>query len=364
MLMKRFKYILSAIAVMLSLTACEMEILLTNVLDIDRITISAIVTPDTVVIAYITRANEIDYFSSIALRSYYYNYDKITTSRNHLSLDSIDLASIIKDANAELIVNERYVYQMVYDSIYHTYKSEYTPMQGDVVSIHVEAESSPDNAGNRIKYDPAEATAKLPSLTPKIEVLNKEVKFKAKEYIQVIDYGSDTTYISDYWGADTVMTMKVKIKDPGNEKNFYRLLVRSVGASRLYSGSYSATFMTHICVDEFKSDDILFYDSALSKPYGFLPAYFSNVFDDELINGKEYEFTIESRMRRQSEITPYVILELQHLSPDLYYYLKDIEVFRISNFDLYDNPFQINSNVNGGWGVFGAMNYNTLIIPF
>ena len=69
-------------------------------------------------------------------------------------------------------------------------------------------------------------------------------------------------------------------------------------------------------------------------------------------------------MRANSVITPYVILELQHLSPDLYYYLKDIEVFRISDFDLYTNPIQIWSNVKGGWGVFGAMTYDTHIIPF
>jgi hypothetical protein len=59
-----------------------------------------------------------------------------------------------------------------------------------------------------------------------------------------------------------------------------------------------------------------------------------------------------------------VIVELQQISHDMYQYMKDIEKFRISDFDLYENPLQITSNVNDGWGVFGAMNYDTHIVSF
>lgn len=352
--------------VMLSLLACEEEVKLNNkVLRNDRITINGVVDPDTVVFAFITEALDFDYLSSISFRSDYYSYEKVKYSRDRLFFsDSIGEEAVLSQAKAELIVNNKDVYAMKYDSKYFTYNSEYIPKQGDNIKIRVESQSNIRTDGSVQQLNSVEAEVLLPSTTPRINVISTDLKYKEKEYHEVIEWNGDTTYITDLYGADTVMTINMKIIDPGNEKNYYRLLVRSVGASRIYAGSYSAAFMTYLCVDDFKSGDKLFYDSDLVKPYGFIPAYFSNVFDDELINGREYEFTVETRMRKQSEITPYVIVELQHLSPDLYYYLKDIEVFRISDFDLYDNPIQINSNVSGGWGVFGAMTYDTHIVPF
>lgn len=349
--------------IILSLSACEEIIPLESELKSDRITLSAVVTPDTVVYAFITEAYDLDYFETIKLRSDYYDYDKVLYPRNQMFRDTIAEKTILKNANVELVVNDAERYPMYYDSLCLTYNSSYVPKYGDKINIRVDSMTICDEKGVRKHFDKAEAVAMFPSTTPKIEILEKKLSYKEREYYTVIDV-ADTVAITDYWGADTVMTVKIKIKDPGNEKNYYRLLVRSVGASRLYAGSYSAAYPLYLCVDEFKSKDLLFYDSDLVKPYGYLPAYFSNVFDDELINGKEYEFTVETRMRRASEITPYVIIELQNLSPDLYYYLKDIEVFRINDFDLYDNPIQINCNVTGGWGVLGAMTYDTHMVPF
>lgn len=365
--MRNIRNVLSLLLVLLSLSACEKEIPLINELGTERITISAIVSPDTVVLAFITEATDFEYFSSISLRSDYYKYDEVIKRRRDILKDSTKVyESVLMNANAELVVNDGDVYPMKLDTTYLTYNSDYVPVQGDKIKIKVTSMSdSLKINGERIQFNQAEAVTTLPSCTPKIKISSTHLSYKEKETYEVVDIGmGDTTLISDYWGADTVMTIKMKILDPGNEKNYYRLLVRSVGASRVYSGSYSAAFMTYLCVDDFKSGDKLFYDSDLVKPYGFIPAYFSNVFDDELLNGREYEFTVETRMRKKSEITPYVIVELQHLSPDLYYHMKDIEVFRISEFDLYDNPIQINSNVSGGWGVFGAMTYDTHIVPF
>ena len=361
----KLRYILVGLVMILSLSACEEEIKLNTVLGNDRITVNAVVDPDTIVFAFISEASEFNYLSSMSFRSDYYSYDRVIYPRSKLFYsDSINEKKVLKNATVELLVNGKNEYKMKYDSIYYTYNSEYIPKQGDNIKIRVESQSNPQSDGSVFQLDPVEAEIQLPSTTPRIEVISTEQKIKEKEYHEAIEWNGETVYLSDVYGADTVMTLRVRIIDPGNEQNYYRLLVRSVGASRLYSGSYSAAFKRYLCVDDFKSNDLLFYDSDLVKPYGFIPAHFSNVFDDELINGKEYEFTVETRMRAYSEITPYVILELQHLSPDLYYYLKDIEVFRISDFDLYTNPIQIWSNVNGGWGVFGAMTYDTHIIPF
>ena len=143
-------------------------------------------------------------------------------------------------------------------------------------------------------------------------------KIKEREFYEVKDSETYKWILTDVYGSDTVMTIRAKIIDPGDEKNYYRLLVRSVGVPNVSRNR------KYRCVDDFKSGDMIFYDSDLVKPYGYLPANFSNVFDDELINGKEHEFTVETRMRTKNVVEPYVIFELQHLSPDLYYYLKDL----------------------------------------
>ena len=357
----KLREILAGLVMILSLSACEEEIKLITVLGNDRITVNAVVDPDTVVIVFISEATEFSYQTSISKRANYYTYDIVSNPREKI-FDSMaeDEKKILKNANVELIVNGKDVYKMKYDKTYYTYNSEYIPKQGDNIKIRVDTLSKPQSNGEVIKLKPVEAEVSLPSTTPRIEVISTELKIKEREFYEV---EHDETYkwiLTDVYGADTVMTIRAKIIDPGYEKNYYRLLVRSIGLVQVRPKDpyiYSR-------VDEFKSSDMLFYDSDLVKPYGYLPANFSNVFDDELINGKEHEFTVETRMRAKSMVDPYVIFELQHLSPDLYYYLKDIEVFRISDFDLYTNPIQVWSNVNGGWGVFGAMTYDTHIIPF
>ncbi len=358
--MIKLRDILIGMVMVLSLSACEKEIVLTNERRTDRITVNAVVNPDTVVYAYIFESVDIDYYSMIVLRSDYYSYDKSLSVKEYWDLNKEKSTLVLKDAKAELIVNDRDVYAMKYDEKYLSYNSEYVPLHGDNIKIRVNSKSNPLSDGSVLSLDQVEAELQLPSTTPRIEVVSMDVMYKKREYVDAVEWDGDTVKITDLHGADTVMNIKVKIIDPGKEQNFYRLVVRSVGQVR----TPEAAIADYICTDAFKSNDILFYDSDLVSSYGFIPANFTNVFDDELINGQEYQFTVESRMRARSEITPYVIVELQHLSPDLYYFLKDIEVFRISDFDLYTYPIQIWSNVKGGWGVFGAMTYDTHIISF
>ena len=361
----KVRNILMGVVVMLSLSACE------TIIDIEtddftnRITINAFLTPDTTVTAYITEATGLETFSTIALQSDYYSYEKVESPRDMMYMDSTISSSVLAEANVKIKVNGGNEYQMTYNPKYLTYDSEYVPKIGDEIEIIAESMSNPSSNGFRVKLDRASAKAVLPT-KPKIEVVSKEVIYKELEYHSVEQdktVGAGTTEFSaiDFWGEDSVMQIKLRITDPDNEKNYYRLAVRSVGASHKYSKSGN---FEYVCVDLFKSADQLFYDSNLDKSFGYTPAYFSNVFDDRLINGKSYEFIVESRKRKDSEITPFVIVELQQLSPDMYQYMKDIENFRRSDFDIYENPLQITSNVKDGWGVFGAMNFDTHIVSF
>ena len=350
--------ILIGLMIILSLSACEKEIDITNVNMTNRITVNALISPDTTIIVYLTECDDLDYFGTIALRSDYTRYN--TVHSTGIDMNNTDLLPyILPKAEVEITVNNEKTYPLVYNPEFISYSCDYVPNQGD--EIKIQATSLSNDSTKIVELSPITAVTQVPS-KPKIEIIETEVKYKEKEYYEVEDFGA-TVHISDYYGSDTVMSINMRIVDPGNERNFYCLKIRSVGAYTVSDGmGHETTWYT--CADMFSADDKLFYDSDLVKPYRFIPAYFSDVFEDELINGKEYEFTVETRLRKNSTVAPYVIVELQNLSPDLYYYLKDIEVFRISDFDLYDNPIQIHSNVNGGWGVLSSMNFDTHIIPF
>lgn len=352
---KIIRYIAIMIGVVVVLTSCEKEINIDYNTSTDRITINALVSPDTVVTAFITAADRIDYFSSIVDRANYYDYDEIDLPRKYMKYDTIFMNSIIPDATVTLTVNGQ-TYPMEYNPESYTYDSNFTPQVGDEIRIDVDA-----NWNDSVAYDHAYAvTTLLPA--PTIEVIGKELKIKKKSsYSASTD--TDRGWIDDYWGDSIVMVVKLKLIDPGDENNFYRLKVRSVGASLKYVGGGGELGRWSV-VDLFTSYDNIFHDNNLYKPYGYIPAYFSNVFDDGLCEGKEYEFEIETRMRRESDIPPYAIIELQHLSSDLFHFLKNIEQFRISDFDLYDNPIRIHNNVQDGWGIFAAINFDTHIVYF
>ena len=99
-----------------------------------------------------------------------------------------------------------------------------------------------------------------------------------------------------------------------------------------------------------------------SITYGDWQAGFSNVFDDHLFDGQEYTFTVESRKRNGDN--PHVILELQTISQDLYYFLKSYLVFRISTDDVYMTPIGLYSNIKDGWGILGSLSYDRHIIYY
>jgi len=135
----------------------------------------------------------------------------------------------------------------------------------------------------------------------------------------------------------------------------------------------------------------LFVDARLNKNFGGWPAYFSNVFDNTLMQGNDFTFSLDSpkpvplftsyrfrfvenpdgsytvvtMLKEDSEIiAPRVMVELQAISPDYYRYLKSVELYRITESDAFSEPIQIYSNVKNGWGIFGSLSSQRLFIPY
>ena len=252
----------------------------------------------------------------------------------------------ITNAQVEVTVNGTDKYAMTYNPERpYDYRCDYVPQEGDDIAVKVSAEG----------YKDVNATTRIAAAS-KVEIVKTQTMYK--------DNGDDGSVISgnplERFGVDSVMSITLKINDPPAEHNFYRLRVLGVATKEEVYGA--DTFPFYLLSDVYTSDDIIFSDNMLTKPYAEWEAGFSNVFDDHLFNGKEYTFIVESRKRYGDN--PHVVVELQSISPDLYYFLKSYQVFRISTDDVFTTPIGLYSNIREGWGIFGALSYDRHIIYY
>jgi hypothetical protein len=293
------------------------------------IVINALATPDTVFTASISRSYlftdvpAIDYpdYWDYALHpdSFYYNN------------------AVLSKAEVELTVNKKNKYAMTFDAKHHNYTSNYSPQAGDYIVVNVK--------DSDMQTVSAETT--VPG-TQQLEIVNYEKYYDKASVL--------SNSLSDM-AKDTVVRITLRLTDPANENNYYRLKVRSIGEDKNTDGTPSFRFS-----DIYTSSDIIFMDERLTKSYGGWPAHFSNVFDDHLFNGKKYTFTVETRMRFGNN--PHAVIELQSITKDFYYYLRSVMLYRVTDQDSYSEAIQIYSNVNSGWGILGGLNAEKHVVDF
>ena len=272
-------------------------------------------------------------------------FSSLSISRDFDSLYRSQI--VIKDAAAEILVNNKDRYTLHYNTESpYDYSCDYIPKEGDNIAISVKA---PD-------YKDVYATAKVE--TPqKIDIVKTEILYKESEYDGSLTFNDPR----EEYGVDTVMLITMKIKDDPSMHNFYRLRIRGV-AEREEELTPGYMYGYYTISDLFTSDDIIFMDSQLTKSYAGMKAGMTNVFDDHLFNGQEYTFTVESRKRFGKNAR--VIVDLQSISQDLYYFLKSYMLFRISTDDVYTTPVGIYSNIENGWGIFGTLSSDQHVIYY
>ena len=76
------------------------------------------------------------------------------------------------------------------------------------------------------------------------------------------------------------------------------------------------------------------------------------------------KYFIMKQVLEEPDVPARVMVELQALSPELYRYLKSVELFRITENDAFSEPVQIYSNVQNGWGIFGALSYDRHFVEY
>lgn len=331
-----------------TLTACETILSVDDMPEGDKwgITLNAVASPDTTFWAYVTRSypnsdapsyayaqvGYEDHWKRNPFGEYYYSmlypfnktddYPPFNIDKNYELIKK----STLTDAKVELIVNGETHYPMAYDTLMLCFRSAYTPAIGDRLEMRIN-----DGAG---KQTVARAEVPRPQ---KLEMLEINVeKWDKAEYIYPMR-AFNRGYVK----------MKLRLHDPAGEKNYYRLAVR---------GSYLQTEVVYKIWDIYLSSAPLFRDDRLISDWGSWNAYFSDVFDDTLIDGKAYEFEVKAYiLGALTSDWPIYEVSLQSITEDYYRYLKSLQLYRISRTDVYSEGVYIHSNNEGGWGILGAI---------
>lgn len=169
---------------------------------------------------------------------------------------------------------------------------------------------------------------------------------------------------SDYPDNQPKIKSSITFSDPADEENYYLLDIsyrvgkRVSSTSNLiqvgnyYSLSESVESNDPVLAESNTADNLVF-DQSSSK---------YTLFNDKLFNGKTYKlnfFLNHSICYRLSKADTsngefYIItFELQTLTRDTYLYLKSSGTLDDLSGGLFTEPVQINSNINGGLGIWG-----------
>ncbi|NLI72310.1 MAG: DUF4249 domain-containing protein [Bacteroidales bacterium] len=282
---------------------------------------------------------------------------EVTESRFFLSDDNS--MKHIENADIKLIVNGKYKEKLMKLSPAGTYGSAYKVSAGDEIKIEASTPGLPA----------VTATTKLPikPIVLNVDTVSTTIISYQMEKSSLEQLEEDT--VGEYRLKN--IKFKMKFKDNGDEKNYYRLIVKK----RTYyekmnqlSGfwddrGYHEEQITHF-------EDIVFENSNQVGDWESIfeddeKTYFYDTFSDDLINGQEYELKFsdeivqnhfyydKNRKAHNPEKTVYLIY-LQELSTDYYLYIRSsVSAERVAE-NPFVEPVQIRSNVENGIGILGS----------
>lgn len=158
------------------------------------------------------------------------------------------------------------------------------------------------------------------------------------------------------------LVTEVRFIDPAMEENYYMLS----GSQKdgYYNGNLEEPWYPGSLVMVVEND-IYFEvdDEPLIAPeqegdlFGMYLNNYFNVFNDELISGKQYDLTLKLFYRRPDtthfEFSHFQI-ELQSITKDLYLYLLSYSAQMQTRDEIFSEPVPVYTNVENGLGVVGA----------
>lgn len=278
-------------------------------------------------------------------------------STSNFFLDNKNHFDTIKNADVKLYINNVFKEKInyisgfiilkeqgntLYRNIKSGYHSVYRPISGDSIKITVKADG----------FDEVSAYS---CVVKDAAVLNIESSLESQE-----QYGYDLTISKPNGEIITIgrnysgySHVKIKVDDPADETNYYRLAV---------SNEYGSTW--------FEKDDPVFGNSSDQNLFDFVSSGNEAIFSDELFNGqkKEVNFSIwknttvifdeykELYGDYYSNVNSIYYVDLQQISKETYLYLKSRDQAVYNNNNPFSEPVQIYTNINGGIGVLGTIN--------
>lgn len=268
---------------------------------------------------------------------------KVYLSRSSFFLEDYGSISYISDASVRLYVGDQaYDGTYVFDSYKGYYQFNVSPQPGD--SLYVEAtvpgEEKKTTAGTRIPKKPV---------------------------VELVDYTLEVD--EETWSPTFKLSFKIK---SGGGREYYSIsLINSYemididSVTRIWDTVDAIYDMVYFLVDDaiVNNTDI---GTVIDGDDGAFAGFELNV-SNEMFKDGEHVFTLEigdysygNTIEELAEKPCWLCV--RSLSPDLYRYNQTIEAQNNSD-ELFAEPVQVHSNVNGGIGIFGGSAKKVMRMP-
>lgn len=236
-------------------------------------------------------------------------------------------------------------------------------------------------AGDRLDlegHSPLHETVSASTVVPRAADI-RDIKVEA--FTQSGGFG---IYLPGNSGETSYMRTFITIDDPSGEKNYYAINIYSITHSLVKSEKWDP--VTESVVPEFRRVDTEEWhpvhtdDEILFENIDGTPTSISSwsQFSDELIDGREYTLNVYAQITREgygldfmpgeNEWGTWVLgksvrVEVLSLSAELFQYQRSAELARYQLDNPFAEPVQIYSNIENGYGIFGAYNIASKTMP-
>jgi len=319
--MKNIIFPLLALA-MLVLASCEKEIEFNGEITKPLVTVNSYLIPDSTV--------------------------RVIVSKSRFFLDSKNYFERIENATMNIVVNDGYTETLKLSA--GTYVGNYKPQPGDSVALLIKVPGEDEVRSS--------AVVPMPSNIISIDTLSrKEIeRYPAEMY--------NDSVIS--WMTHYELEMGLRIKDPAQQKNFYRLsiLFNEEYTNFDFSNRYYLYFNLQGVTNETSGGSLLGLIGEENQKAFHL--FSDDVFDgkDVIILFKVNEYKMERKPGSEDPTPSQIsyIINLQSLNRATYLYLKSKDASGDVVSDFFTEPVQIYTNISNGIGIFGAITNNTKIL--
>jgi len=320
--MKSVKIYLSLIISLVLFASCEKDVEFKGEMTKSVLVVNSFVSPDSVVSANV--------------------------SESKFFLEEENTITGIENATVSVYVNDVFKEKMIHTDK-GNYRGTYIPTIGEIIKLVVTVSNKTDvSCQDKVLTRP--------------EIVSVDTAVTSSTGGYLLDYhtklNSNDTQVYDTIGKSRNYDceFKIKMKDKGNEKNYYRLAVVRNSTFEGESGYEFVHITDNIDPEAYSSDPLQTEDD--SNPFC--------VFSDDIINGKEYtlKFKLSQNVitfyNRPKETKQELIIALQQISKDYYLYLRTRAVANEDN--VFSEPVQIHCNIKNGLGVFGSYSSSVRII--